>query len=165
MLSRGKVTPSSVSYYTDTVAAGVEDYYAGRGEAAGEWVGNGSAAAGLQGEVSGEQLRGLFEGIHPVTGELLGRSYRVRAGADRVTGWDLTFSAPKSVSALWAVAGGEVGMEVREAHDAAVVTVNVVKESAADAAEDAAAEAEAEANKAAAAKPAKAAAKPAGDKK
>jgi conjugative relaxase-like TrwC/TraI family protein len=120
VLSRGKVTPSSVSYYTDTVAAGVEDYYAGRGEAAGEWVGNGSAAAGLQGEVSGEQVRGLFEGIHPVTGELLGRSYRVRAGADRVTGWDLTFSAPKSVSALWAVAGGEVGMEVREAHDAAV---------------------------------------------
>jgi large subunit ribosomal protein L25 len=53
-----------------------------------------------------------------------------------------------------------------EAHDAAVVTVNVVKESAADAAEDAAAEAEAEANKAAAAKPAaKAPAKPAGDKK
>jgi large subunit ribosomal protein L25 len=48
-----------------------------------------------------------------------------------------------------------------EAHDAAVVTVNAVKESAADAAEDAAAEAEAEANKAAAAKPAK----PAADKK
>jgi large subunit ribosomal protein L25 len=48
-----------------------------------------------------------------------------------------------------------------ESHDIAVVTVNAVKESAADAAEDAAAEAEAEANKAAAAKPAK----PAGDKK
>ncbi|MCU1485980.1 MAG: transfer protein TraA, partial [Actinomycetia bacterium] len=114
------MTPSSVSYYTDTVAAGVEDYYAGRGEAAGEWVGNGSAAAGLEGEVSGEQLRRLFEGIHPVTGELLGKSYRVRDGADRVTGWDLTFSAPKSVSALWAVGDGEVGMDVREAHDAAV---------------------------------------------
>ncbi|WP_426687319.1 50S ribosomal protein L25/general stress protein Ctc [Rhodanobacter ginsengiterrae] len=53
-----------------------------------------------------------------------------------------------------------------EAHDAAVVTVNAVKESAADAAEDAAAEAEAEANKAAAAKAGgKPAAKPAGDKK
>ena len=53
-----------------------------------------------------------------------------------------------------------------EAHDAAVVTVNTVKESSADVAEDAAAEAEAEANKAAAAKPAaKAPAKPAGDKK
>jgi large subunit ribosomal protein L25 len=56
-------------------------------------------------------------------------------------------------------------LQLGEAHDIPVVTVNVVKESAADAAEDAAAEAEAEANKAAAAKPGKAAAKPAGDKK
>ena len=57
-------------------------------------------------------------------------------------------------------------LQLGDAHDAAVVTVNAVKESAADAAEDAAAEAEAEANKAAAAKPAaKAPAKPAGDKK
>ncbi|MEO8779902.1 MAG: 50S ribosomal protein L25/general stress protein Ctc [Rhodanobacter sp.] len=51
-----------------------------------------------------------------------------------------------------------------EDHDIPVVTVNMVKESAADAAEDAAAEAEAEAAKAAAAKPA-AKAKPAADKK
>jgi large subunit ribosomal protein L25 len=61
-------------------------------------------------------------------------------------------------------------LQLGEAHDVAVVTVNEVKESAADAAEDAAAEAEAEANKAAGAKPAakaaaKTAAKPAGDKK
>ena len=62
----------------------------------------------------------LFDGVHPRTGESLGEPYRVRDGADRVTGWDLTFSAPKSVSALWATVGGEVGMEVRDAHDAAV---------------------------------------------
>jgi hypothetical protein len=35
VLSRGKVTPATVSYYTDEVAAGLEDYYAGRGEAVG----------------------------------------------------------------------------------------------------------------------------------
>jgi conjugative relaxase-like TrwC/TraI family protein len=64
----------------------------------------------------------LFDGVHPRTGESLGEPYRVRDGADRVTGWDLTFSAPKSVSALWATVGGEVGMEVRDAHDAAVAT-------------------------------------------
>lgn len=52
-----------------------------------------------------------------------------------------------------------------EDHDIPVVTVTVVKESAADVAEDAAAEAEAEAAKAAAAKTAKPAAKPAADKK
>jgi conjugative relaxase-like TrwC/TraI family protein len=120
MLSRGKVTPATVSYYTDTVARGLDDYYAGRGEAPGRWVGGGSAAAGLSGEVTAEELVRLFEGVHPRTGDALGEPYRVRDGADRVTGWDLTFSAPKSVSALWATAGGEVGMEVRDAHDAAV---------------------------------------------
>ena len=56
-------------------------------------------------------------------------------------------------------------LQLGEAHDVAVVTVNAVKESAADVAEDAA-EAEAEATKAAAAKPgAKSDAKPAADKK
>ena len=122
MLSRGKVTPATVSYYTDTVARGVEDYYAGHGEAPGEWVGSGSSATGLEGEVRAEDLALLFDGVHPGTGESLGALYNVRDGADRVTGWDLTFSAPKSVSALWATAGGEVGMAVREAHAGAVAT-------------------------------------------
>ncbi|MDP9020990.1 MAG: relaxase domain-containing protein, partial [Actinomycetota bacterium] len=83
-------------------------------------MGHGSVAAGLSGEVSPEQLARLFDAVHPDTGEALGATYRVRADADRVTGWDLTFSAPKSFSALWALGGGEVGMATREAHDAAV---------------------------------------------
>ncbi len=120
MLSLGKVTPATVSYYTDEVAPGLEDYYAGRGEAVGQWVGHGSAAADLSGEVSLEQLARLFEAVHPDTGEALGATYKVRADADRVTGWDLTFSPPKSLSALWALGGGEVGMASRECHDAAV---------------------------------------------
>nr|MDP9454145.1 relaxase domain-containing protein [Actinomycetota bacterium] len=120
MLSRGKVTPATVSYYTDEVAAGLEDYYAGRGEAVGHWVGHGSNAAGLSGEVSPEQLTRLFQAVHPDTGEALGAAYKVRADADRVTGWDLTFSAPKSLSVLWALGGGEIGMAAKEAHDAAV---------------------------------------------
>ncbi len=109
-----------MSYYTDEVAAGLEDYYAGRGEAVGHWVGHGSAAAGLSGEVSPEQLARLFHAVHPDTGDALGAAYKVRADADRVTGWDLTFSAPKSLSVLWALGGGEVGMAAKEAHDAAV---------------------------------------------
>ncbi len=56
-------------------------------------------------------------------------------------------------------------LQLGEAHDIAVVTVNHVKESAEDVAEDAAALAEAEAAKAAAVKPAKPAAKPGADKK
>jgi len=120
VLSRGKVTPATVSYYTDEVAKGIEDYYAGRGEAKGIWVGAGSAHERLRGEVEAEDLARLFEGRHPRTGDSLGAPYKVPDTVDRVTGWDLTFSAPKSVSVLWAVGGGEVGMEVRDAHDAAV---------------------------------------------
>lgn len=120
MLSRGKVTPATVSYYSDEVARGIEDYYAGRGEAMGQWIGAGSRAEGLVGEVEAEELARLFDGCHPRTGESLGAPYGVRDGADRVTGWDLTFSSPKSVSALWAIGGGDIGMEVRDAHDAAV---------------------------------------------
>lgn len=122
MLSRGKVTPETVSYYTDEVAPGLEDYYAGRGEAAGHWVGRGAAAAGLGGDVSAEQLARLFEAQHPDSGEALGAPYKVRAGADQVRGWDLTFSAPKGLSVLWAIGGGEVGLVARECHDAAVAT-------------------------------------------
>ncbi len=77
-------------------------------------------AAGLDGDVDAEGLARLFDGVHPVSGQPLGASYRVRDGADRVTGWDLTFSAPKSVSVLWATGGAEVGFDVRDAHDAAV---------------------------------------------
>ncbi|MGQ0616143.1 MAG: MobF family relaxase [Acidimicrobiia bacterium] len=131
-MSRGKVTPATVSYYTDTVAAGIEDYYAGHGESPGEWVGSGSSATGLEGEVRAEDLALLFGGIHPGSGESLGAVYNVRDGADRVTGWDLTFSAPKTVSGLWATAGARVGMEVREAHDAAVAAgLNFLEEHAA----------------------------------
>ena len=120
MLSRGKVTPATVSYYSDEVARGMEDYYAGRGEAKGVWLGVGSAHEGLQGEVSAEELARLFDARHPRLGDSLGAPYMVRDGFDRVTGWDLTFSSPKSVSVLWAVGGADIGLEVRDAHDAAV---------------------------------------------
>jgi conjugative relaxase-like TrwC/TraI family protein len=38
-----------------------------------------------------------------------------------VTGFDLTFSAPKSVSVLWGLGDTEVSKAVRRAHDGAVV--------------------------------------------
>jgi len=122
MMSRGKITPGSLSYYTDIVAPGVEDYYAGRGEAPGVWLGKGARVAGVEGEVDAAQLQRLFAQQHPVTGEPLGAEYKVRADADKVYGWDLTVSAPKTVSTLWAIGGGTIGMEVRDAHAAAVQT-------------------------------------------
>jgi hypothetical protein len=61
MLSRGEVTPATVSY--DTVASGLADYYyALRSEAPGKWIGRGSAAMGLGGEVADELVR-LSSGV------------------------------------------------------------------------------------------------------
>ena len=86
----------SPTYYTSVVASGQEDYYAGRGEAPGEWIGQGAAELGLSGEVGADDLAALMAGRVPGSGEELRRPLGERA----VVGFDLTFSAPKSVSVL-----------------------------------------------------------------
>jgi conjugative relaxase-like TrwC/TraI family protein len=55
-------------------------------------------------------------GQHPVTGVDLGRRY----GEGSVRGYDATFSAPKSVSVLFAVGDDRVRIQASEAHDRAV---------------------------------------------
>ena len=75
--------------------------------------------AGLSGEVDAASLQTLLEGRDPHSGTPLGRSLvdlpdaRVRA----VAGFDATFSAPKSVSVLWALTQDH---RLLEAHDVAV---------------------------------------------
>ena len=44
VLSVAKVAPGQERYYERSVAAGIEDYYAGRGESPGFWIGRGAAA-------------------------------------------------------------------------------------------------------------------------
>jgi hypothetical protein len=44
MLSIGKIALGQHRYYEQQVAHGLDDYYAGRGEAPGEWVGRGADA-------------------------------------------------------------------------------------------------------------------------
>ncbi len=67
--------------------------------------------------VRAEQLVALMEGRHPVSGEFIRQ-----AGADgrRAGGIDLTFSAPKSVSAVWALGSAEQRAGVELAHGRAV---------------------------------------------
>ena len=77
------------------VAEGEEDYYSGEGEEPGQWLGDAARELGLSGEVEPDQLVAMLTGINPATGEPLGLRRR-RAGS--VPGFDLTFSAPKSVS-------------------------------------------------------------------
>jgi conjugative relaxase-like TrwC/TraI family protein len=58
----------------------------------------------------------MLEGRAPGSDAKLRRA----PGPDATTGFDLTFSAPKSVSVLFAVGDGAVAGAVREGHDAAV---------------------------------------------
>lgn len=99
-------------------ARGPIDYYLDPDEPPGRWWGSGCAALGLEGEVDGDQLRALLDARHPSTGTRLGRGF----GASSARGFDATFSAPKSVSVLWALTPDPwVRAEVLAAQDAAVV--------------------------------------------
>lgn len=96
MLSIGKVglARDQQLYYEQKVARGREDYYAGRGEMPGRWVGDGARQLGLSGEVDCEQLKAMMDGRHPMTSEEL----TLREPRSKTAAFDLTFSAPKSVS-------------------------------------------------------------------
>jgi conjugative relaxase-like TrwC/TraI family protein len=80
------------------------------------WAGKWAEELGLSGVVEAEQLRALVEGRDPVSGAELLAGNRERS----VRAFDLTFSAPKSVSLLWAFASEPVAEVVTAAHREAV---------------------------------------------
>ncbi len=118
MISIGKLGGGQERYYTEKVAEGAEDYYSGEGEAEGKWIGDAAAELGLTGNVDPAQLTAMLTGNNPATGEPLG--LRPVGGKGPVPGFDLTFSAPKSVSLTWALGGPEVAAEVAAAHERSV---------------------------------------------
>jgi conjugative relaxase-like TrwC/TraI family protein len=95
------------------------DYYLDRGEPPGRWLGRAAERLGLDGPVDEEDFLALMAGLDPSTGRLLGTAHTDRTAR----GYDVTCSAPKSVSVLYAVGGGVVRAQVTEAHDAAVRAV------------------------------------------
>src|SRR6266581_4423689 len=134
VLSIAKLTPGQEGYYERSVADGLDDYYAGRGESPGVWVGRGARELELEGVVREGELGRLIGGQHPHTEEQLRRHYRVRQIAVEridpftgerslevqklapVAGFDLVFSVPKSVSLLHALGDEETRRAVQEAH-------------------------------------------------
>ena len=116
MLSIGKLTVEQSRYYERQVAQGRDDYYSGRGESAGRWTGAGAETLELGGRVDDDGFTALMDGRDPATGERLKRV----GGRSKVAAFDLTFSAPKSVSVLFAI--GEQGLAgaLVEAHESAV---------------------------------------------
>lgn len=100
------------------------DYYDEQRRVQGEWHGRGAELLGMSGKVTKEQFESVRGGLHPETDEFL----RPRHSADRTNSdgseqskarslYDLTFSAPKSVS-IQAMVGKDERLIV--AHDKAV---------------------------------------------
>jgi len=119
MLSTAKIKTGAWRYYANQVGRGRCEYFLGMGEAPGRWEGRGLDELGLPagGRVGERELEAAFgRALHPATGEQLGRGWR----ADGVTGYDLCLSAPKSVSALWAIGREVTAAEVLAGHRAAV---------------------------------------------
>ena len=119
-----------------TSASDRGDYYltsAGTGSGEGEGGGRGGVQSRWHGDpqllerlglspggpVGRDELLDLMNGVSPVTGEELRRA---GANGSRVAGVDLTFSAPKSVSALWAVSGPGEREVIERAHREAVAS-------------------------------------------
>lgn len=78
-----------------------DDYYAEGGLSPSEWQGAGAEALGLSGEVDREQFRALLDGR---IGEQQLGTFR-DGQLEHRPGWDVTLSAPKSVSIMAEVAG------------------------------------------------------------
>lgn len=114
----------TAAYYLEAIANDRDDYYVASGEVPGRWLGSGSALLGLEGEVAPEDLRAMLDGLDPRTGEAL-------VGYRKNVGFDLTLSAPKSVSLLWGLGGQATAAEVVAAHDAAVASALAYLEDAA----------------------------------
>lgn len=124
MLSISAMANGQGNYYASLA---VRDYYHEGGEPPGYWLGKGAELMKLQGEVDRDAFLNLFAGFSAD-----GRESLVQAHPRRQPGWDLTFSAPKSVSVLWAMGDFELRKEVAGAHRKAVqAAVDYLERSAA----------------------------------
>ena len=115
-IGAGKGASATAKYYEDLAR---EDYYEHGGEPPGRYMGAGCEAYGIEAgaKVEDGELLALMRGYHPKTGEVIAKN----AGENHKPGWDLTFSAPKSVSAIWAgAADAQLRRAISEAHARAV---------------------------------------------
>lgn len=112
-------------------------YFSEGGESPGQWFGTGAAALQLRGTVEGTDLQRLLAGIHPRHATSLvqmpeRKSSRTATADDADStngakvpvahrpGFDLQFSVPKSLSALWAVVAPELRSRITAAFDHSV---------------------------------------------
>lgn len=108
MLGVSRLTDGRGAYYLADLAGEL-----GR-PSGGWWLGTGAAGLGLRHHVNPGDLEAVLSGVCPRTG----RALVVQRGG--VSGFDLTFTAPKSVSILMAMGGPVVGECVLDSHRSAV---------------------------------------------
>lgn len=100
MLNIGLLAPGAGEYYISEVASSAEDYYTGRGEGAGRWVGSLSMEIGLRGEVDPDHFRAVLAGRDPLSNEQL--VHRKPPGSPEVPRFDpnQSFDVLQAASAL-----------------------------------------------------------------
>jgi conjugative relaxase-like TrwC/TraI family protein len=96
----------------DQIARNREEYFSGHGESPGRFVGSAAAAAGLEGTASAEQVRAMFQGLDPATGEqrcapLLRADPRSKLTAGPLLDALKTRAAEQGVEDLEALAGSK----------------------------------------------------------
>jgi conjugative relaxase-like TrwC/TraI family protein len=113
--ARGSAT-AALGYYAHLSA---DDYYTRGGEPPGRWAGAAAERLGLDGPVTRTEFAAALAGRDPMTGAALVQQSSAR---DHAAGWDMTFSAPKSVSVLWALSAEPERRAIEDAHREAVKT-------------------------------------------
>ena len=115
---------ASAAYYLESQRSfrHPNEYYTAGEEPDGVWF-NPHALFGLvdSGKIDSSDFHRLYNGFAPNTGAKLTQN----AGSERRSaGLDMTFSADKSISALWAVADPDLRSDIERAHnDAARVAL------------------------------------------
>jgi conjugative relaxase-like TrwC/TraI family protein len=136
MLSIGKLGIGHCAYYERSVAQGADDYYSGKGEQHGTYIGRGTSDLGLDGVLANGDLNDLMRGRLPDGSQWHDRQHQHKLAPRRLklkngcvveqkapqptAAFDLTFSAPKSVSVLWGLSDGPVAEDIKQAHSEAV---------------------------------------------
>lgn len=115
MLSVSAMSSGQGNYYASLAK---EDYYLEGGEPEGAWFGKGAKALGLEGTLKKLEFWNIFDGYSP-DGE---RSLVQNAGKEnRKPGWDMTFSAPKSLSIVWSQSEPEKRQKIQDIFYGAVL--------------------------------------------
>lgn len=120
--ARGGVE-SALGYYEHL---GQDDYYMRDGEPPGGWAGEGAVRLSLSGPVTRSDFEAALRGIDPKTGERL--AALGGKNQNHAAGWDVTFSAPKSVSVQWALTEAGDRPAIERAHRVAVVAATAYLE-------------------------------------